>query len=78
MADLDERSLVSGMIIMFLSMDATWAVNRLRQPTFEMIWRLVNRWDVRERFIAEHISKAFGQKAGLRFYLQRTKCLKSW
>ena len=32
---------------------------------FEMIWRLVNRWDVRERFIAEHISKAFGQKTGL-------------
>ena len=32
---------------------------------FEMIWRLLNRWDVREKFIAEHMSKAFAQKTGL-------------
>ena len=32
---------------------------------FEMIWRLLNRWDVRERFIAEHMSNAFAQKTGL-------------
>ena len=32
---------------------------------FEMILRLLNRWDVRERFIAEHMSNAFAQKTGL-------------
>ena len=32
---------------------------------FEMIWRLLNRWDVREKFIAEHMSKAFAQKTSL-------------
>ena len=32
---------------------------------FEMIWRLLNRWHVREKFIAEHLSKAFAQKTGL-------------
>jgi hypothetical protein len=25
---------------------------------YEMIWRLLNRWDASERFIAEHMSKA--------------------
>lgn len=32
---------------------------------YEMIWRLLNRWDVSERFIAEHMSKAFAQNTGL-------------
>ena len=32
---------------------------------FEMIWRLLNRWDERERFIAEQMSKAFAQKTEL-------------
>ena len=32
---------------------------------FEMVWRLLNRWENAERFIAEHISKAFAIKTGL-------------
>lgn len=32
---------------------------------FEMVWRLLNRWENAERFIAEHISKAFAKKTGL-------------
>ena len=54
-----------GMIIMYLSMDAIWAVRSYDNQRFEMIWRLVNRWDVRERFIAENMSNAFAQKTGL-------------
>ena len=32
---------------------------------FEMIWRLLNRWEVKERSIAESMSRAFAQKTGL-------------
>ena len=62
----DERSLVSRndyhVLVNGCYMGGEIAYDNQR---FEMIWRLVNRWDVRERFIAEHISKAFGQKTGL-------------
>ena len=32
---------------------------------FEMVWRLVNRWEATERLIAESMSRAFAQKTGL-------------
>ena len=32
---------------------------------FEMVWRLVNRWEDTERLIAECMSRAFAQKTGL-------------
>jgi len=32
---------------------------------FEMIWRLLNRWEIKERSIAESMSRAFAQKTGL-------------
>ena len=32
---------------------------------FEMIWRLLHRWESTERLIAEHMSQAFSQETGL-------------
>jgi N-acetylmuramoyl-L-alanine amidase len=32
---------------------------------FEMIWRLLHRWEGTERLIAEHMSQAFAQETGL-------------
>ena len=32
---------------------------------FEMIWRLLHRWEGTERLIAEHMSQAFSQETGL-------------
>ena len=32
---------------------------------FEMIWRMVSRWESTERLIAEHMSQAFSQETGL-------------
>ena len=44
-----------------------WMFYGRRLPTtinvFEMIWRLLNRWDVREKFIAR-TCPTFAQKTG--------------